>query len=139
MLNTTTPALHEDDMKKAELDAMTTKQLREVVTKANDIIQQRKEGEIIKGRALMQEIAGDLGVSLFELLGVPQPPPPRAKKGNGTKSPAKIAFQLPGGQTWSGRGRAPQPVKDLVGASGVTDSGFLTDEGKATLEQYRVQ
>jgi DNA-binding protein H-NS len=135
------PPTDEDDVKKSDIETMNFKQLKAFVDAANARMQDMRHQEIQEARTMVQQKCEELGVSIYELMGIAPMGAPRAKaKGtNGSKEPAKARYSLPGGETWSGRGRAPRSVKELLGAAGVNESGFLTDEGKEEMKRYAIQ
>jgi DNA-binding protein H-NS len=133
--------MEEDMATKKEIDAMSFRQLKALMDQAEARMQDMRQQELADARAKIQEMAADLGMSIYALVGIPEPQPAAARgrpKGNGTGKPAKVAFRLPDGTEWGGRGRPSEAIKAFVGPSGVNENHFLTEEGKAKLEPYRL-
>lgn len=92
-----------------DLSGLSSQDLRTLQEQVSQEIKQRGQQEIAKAREQIMAIAESVGLPLTELLAKQ-----RAKSG-----PVAARYQNPSnaGQQWSGRGRQPQWVKDLL-ASG---------------------
>jgi DNA-binding protein H-NS len=108
------------------LEGLTVGELRAVIRFAEAQVREKAEDE---KRALIEETqrrAEALGLSIRDLFGeVPQP----AKRGRGrakaegTKAKVPVKYRGPGGEEWSGRGRAPKWVQ-VAEAEGKTRDDF---------------
>lgn len=96
-----------------ELSLKELKQLRRDVEKAITSFEDRKKREAL---AELEKAAAEFGFSLSELAGVS-----KAK----TKGAPKYRNPNNAEQTWTGRGRTPQWVKDLEAAGGSRESALI--------------
>ena len=81
----------------------------------------------------MQAIANDLGISIYELMGVPKPEARQRKPAaDGTRSPARAKYLLPNGEMWSGKGKIPHAIRaQLDGAEGYNPDGASFESKEA--------
>lgn len=92
-----------------DLDAMTIKELQELISEANSTIERKQEDEKKKLLSEMRQMAEDRGFDYDELTG--------AKKKERKRAAPK--YQNPDNlkQTWSGMGRQPKWIEEQL-ASG---------------------
>jgi len=107
-----------------DLKDLNTKQLRDVIAKAEELVEQRRAGEIKEGKAKIAAIAKELDISVRELLGSRN-----GKWSNGKHSIAKAKYRskTDPNLTWSGRGRMATWLADEVKA-GKRKESFLIKE-----------
>jgi DNA-binding protein H-NS len=86
-------------VKLSDLKDLTTKQLRDVVSRAEEILEERRAVEVKEGRAKIAAIAKDLGYSLSDLIGT------KGKKSSVHSAAPKYRSKTDPTLTWSGRGR----------------------------------
>jgi DNA-binding protein H-NS len=101
-----------------------TYSLSELLDIRSDIeseIKSRKAQEIEALRDKVEETAQTFGISVEEIMGLPQSGK-RVTRHAGGKQPAR--YRGPGGEEWSGRGPAPRWMKPLL-AKGKTKEDFL--------------
>lgn len=100
-----------------DLSRLSSQDLRTLQKQVSQEIKQRGQQEIAKAREQIMAIAESVGLPLKELLAKQ-----RAKTG-----PVAARYQNPSdaSQQWSGRGRQPQWVKDLVAAGKDLDSAKI--------------
>lgn len=136
MLDIELPHEETDMAKQPDIAELTGKQLNDLIGKAIALQKERKADAIQELRTKWIKEADDEGFTLQEVLGIQPGKAPKMKTNGKAAAPARFSF--PGGETWSGRGRAPSHVKTLLGASGVGDNGFLTEEGKEAIKRYEI-
>lgn len=102
------------------LNPFSTKQLRDVIANAEQLIEQRRADEIKEGKAKIAAIAKELGVSVRELMS--------SRNGNGSNGKAaakpKYRSKTDPNLTWSGRGRMATWLADEIKA-GKRKEAFL--------------
>jgi DNA-binding protein H-NS len=96
-----------------DLTKLNTKQLHEVIAKAQELIELRRAEDLKEGKAKIAAIAKELGVSMQALLGSRN-----GKASNGKHSIAqpKYRSKKDPNLTWSGRGRMATWLADEVKA-----------------------
>ena len=87
-----------------------------------EVIKRREQKEIETLVSKTQALANTLGVSVCSLLGVRKSSASKARK----KRDVRVRYQDGNGNTWTGRGKKPQWVQDLLAAG-------------EDLEKFRVQ
>jgi DNA-binding protein H-NS len=109
-------------VKLSELKDLTTKQLRDVVSKAEEILEERRAVEVKEGRAKIAAIAKDLGYSLSDLIGT------KGKKSSAVHSaPPKYRSKTDPTLTWSGRGRMATWLANEIKAGKNKESFLIKD------------
>jgi len=99
-----------------DLNTLTLKELKKLrkdVSKAIDDFENRKKREAL---AELEKKAAEMGFSLSDLASVG-----KVKK----VSPPKYRNPADSDQTWTGRGRIPQWMKDLESAGGSRDTALI--------------
>jgi DNA-binding protein H-NS len=132
---------------KKEIEAMSFKQLAAFMEQAKARMDEMRAKEIEDARAKVTEMLTDLNISIFELMGVPEPSAPRPGRpkgsGNGTRKPAELKYKLPSGNLWSGRGRLPLELREALNGSVGYDpetAQFATKEAReAALRRFLIQ
>jgi DNA-binding protein H-NS len=106
----------EEDVKKSDIETMNFKQLSAFVQQASTRMLEMREQELQTARQKVQEMCEELGVTSYQLLGIPEPQPQRGRpKGtNGSKAPARPKYLLPNGETYSGKGRIPLVLREAL-------------------------
>lgn len=100
-----------------DLSGLSSQDLRTLQEQVSQEIKQRGQQEIAKAREQIMAIAESVGLPLNELLAKQ-----RAKSG-----PVAARYRNPSnaGQQWSGRGRQPKWVKDLLASGKNLDSAKI--------------
>ena len=98
-----------------DLSKMSSAELRTLLARVGFVLKTREKSEVAKARSEIEAIVKGLGLSLQDLLGTSD------TKGKVRKPSGKVAVQYrnpqDASQEWSGRGRQPRWVKELL-ASG---------------------
>jgi DNA-binding protein H-NS len=98
-----------------DLSGYNLSELRGLVHDIEKEIKDRQVQEVKKAREQIQAIAQNLGVSVEDLLaGAGAKAAGKGKGGSGTKVEAQYRNPADSSQTWSGRGRQPQWVKNTI-------------------------
>lgn len=100
-----------------DLSGMVLGDLRTLQEQVAREIKQRGEQEIAKAREQIMAIAKSVGVPLQELLG--------QQRVKGGPVPPRYRNPADPDQQWSGRGRQPQWVKDLIAAGNDLESARI--------------
>jgi len=116
-------------IKLSDLKELNTKQLRDLIAKAEELVEQRRAEEINEGKAKIAAIAKELGVSVHELLGSRNGKSSNGKSPNGKHTSAKVKYRSKTDKnlTWSGRGRMATWLADEIKA-GKRKEAFLVKE-----------
>ncbi len=95
--------------------------LRALSERVSQQIQQRGQEEIVKAREQIRAIAESVGVPVHELLGK------QGGKQGGKTGPVAARYRNPAdaSQQWSGRGRQPLWVKELIASGGHLDNAKI--------------
>ena len=114
----------EDTMAKAptlDLEAMSGKQLEELIQKAAALKEERKAETIQSLRVKIQAMMEDEGLSLTEVFPPAQPTPARGRprSTDGTRAPAKDKYKFPDGSSWTGKGRLSNVARQYLVQDGV--------------------
>jgi DNA-binding protein H-NS len=110
-------------VKLSDLKDLTTKQLRDVVSRAEELIEERRSEEIKEGKEKIAAIAKELGVSIAELVGGKS-----NKKSSAANSPApKYRSKSDPSLTWSGRGRMATWLANEIKSGKNKDSFLIKD------------
>jgi DNA-binding protein H-NS len=100
---------------KIDLENMSREELLDLRAKVDDAIASAAERERQAAIAAAEEAARQFGFSLNEL-GMTAGSGRRKARASGPKNPPRYRNPNDPSQTWSGRGRRPQWVKDAEGA-----------------------
>lgn len=96
------------------LNNLSIEELEEVIEQAHALIEQKREEALLKARAEIEKIAASTGYSVHDLLGLPNG---RGRR-RSTKKPAAAAekYRNPKdpSQTWSGRGKRPRWLQEML-------------------------
>jgi len=111
-------------VKLPNLNDLNTKQLRDVIAKAGELVEQRRADEIKEGKAKIAAIAKELGISVRELLGNRNG---KSMNGKHASAKAKYRSKIDPNLTWSGRGRMATWLADEIKA-GKRKESFLVKE-----------
>lgn len=106
------------------LKDLTTKQLRDLISKAEELIEERRKVEIKEGKAKIAALAKELGFSIPELLAGKT-----GKKTAHSKSSAtpKYRSKTDPTLTWSGRGRMATWLANEIKAGKSKESFLIKD------------
>jgi DNA-binding protein H-NS len=99
-----------------ELNAMTLPELKQLKKGVDKAIQTFEDRQKQAALTELEKKAADLGFSLSDLMGTG-----KVKK----VSPPKYCNPADPSQTWTGRGRTPQWMKDLEAAGGSRESALI--------------
>lgn len=104
-----------------DLSGMSSKDLRALSERVSQQIQQQGQEEIARAREQIRAIAESVGVPVQELLGK------QGGKPGGKTGPVAARYRNPAdsSQQWSGRGRQPLWVKELVASGKNLDSAKI--------------
>lgn len=100
-----------------DLSGLSSKDLRELQEQVAQQIQHRGQQDVVKAREQILAIAASVGMPVHELLGKQ-----RVKSG---PVPARYRNPADQSQQWSGRGRQPLWVKELVASGKELDSAKI--------------
>lgn len=108
-----------------QLDNLSIEELEEVISSARQRIEEKREEAVARARADIERIAASTGYSLEDLLGMNRPRPRAAARPH---RPVAEKYRNPRdpSQSWSGRGKRPRWLQDLL-------------EKGATLESLQVR
>lgn len=100
---------------KIDLDALTIPELEALIEQAHDLIDRKQKEAVTSARAEIQKIASDVGMSIEELLGLQA-----AKKAPKEKKVVAVKYRNPKDhtQTWSGRGKCPRWLQEILNQGG---------------------
>jgi len=89
-------------MASIDLAPLSIKELRDLISRANNEIAKKEKAKVVEARAKIAEIADEYGVSLDDLM-------KSAAKGRAVRAKAAPKYRNPkdSSQTWAGRGRKP--------------------------------
>lgn len=98
------------------LNNLSIQELEDVVAQANDLIEQRREEAVASARAEIERIAASTGYSVQDLLGLRNA---RGRKA-GSRKPVVEKYRNPKDptQTWSGRGKRPKWLQEVLEKGG---------------------
>ena len=116
-------------VKKSDLKDLTSKHLKDLRGYIDEMLAERQDREKQEGRQKVQAIAEELGISIYDLVGIQKQGKGRPK-GDGTRTPAKAKYRLPNGETWSGKGRIPLALREALDGAPGWDAGEATFEDK---------
>lgn len=105
-------------MKDSQLDKMSIKELKELRSKVDKLIQSKHDQERSGLRERFKEMAEEAGFSLADIVGIA-----RGGKGRGGSVAAKFVHPDNPQLTWSGRGRMPKWLSEKV-KSGISVETF---------------
>lgn len=95
-----------------DLNNLSVQELEDVISQANDLIEQKREEAVARARAEIEKIAASTGYSVEDLLGLRDT---RARKAVARKSlPDKYRNPKDSSQTWSGRGKRPKWLQEVL-------------------------
>ena len=111
-------------MVKSDLKNLSTKQLRDFIARAEELIKERRTKEIKEGKAKITALAKELGFSISEIVGTK----PNGKTSK-SLSPAKAKYRSKSDPalTWSGRGRMATWLSNEIKAGKNKDSFLIKD------------
>lgn len=95
------------------LDNLSVEELEKVISDARRLIEEKREEAVARARADIERIAATTGYSLEDLLGMGKArgrAPARAQK----PVPEKYRNPRDPSQSWSGRGKRPRWLQDLL-------------------------
>lgn len=94
-----------------DLNNLSIEELEQVISKARQLIEARREEAVVQARAEIERIAASTGYSLQDLLGMGKP---RAR--TAVRKAVADKYRNPGdpSQSWSGRGKRPRWLQDLL-------------------------
>jgi DNA-binding protein H-NS len=94
------------------LNNLSIQELEEVISQANNLIENKREQAVAKARADIEKIAASTGFSLQDLLGLRHA---RGKKAGARKAVAdKYCNPKNPEQSWSGRGKRPKWLQEML-------------------------
>lgn len=95
-----------------DLNNLSIQELEDVISQANDLIEQKREETVVRARAEIEKIAAGAGYSVEDLLGLRDT---RGRKAAARKSlPDKYRNPKDPSQTWSGRGKRPKWLQEVL-------------------------
>jgi DNA-binding protein H-NS len=95
-------------MAKISLEKMSTAELRDLSAGVDKELQKREKEEVKQTAAKIKELANSLGMSVDEVLQY-------GKKNKAPKGQAKYRNPSNPLQTWTGKGRKPTWIRELLG------------------------
>jgi DNA-binding protein H-NS len=101
-------------MSKIDLTGYNLAELKGLQLDIEKAVKERQQGDVKQAREQILKIAQDLGVSVDELLAGNAGKPGKAKGGSGFKVAAQYQNPADKSQRWSGRGRKPQWVLNMI-------------------------
>lgn len=103
---------------KIDLEALTIPELEALIAQAHDLIERKQNDAVTTAKAEIQKIAAEVGMSVEELLGLQAGK--AAKKAPKEKKPVPVKYRNPKDhtQTWSGRGKSPRWLQEVLGQGG---------------------
>lgn len=101
----------------ADLDTMTLDQLKQLKKEVDNAIRTYQDRERKKALSALEEKAHEMGFSLSELTG--------ASSKSRKVHPAKYRHPEDATKTWSGRGRQPVWIKDILSSGGNLDDYLI--------------
>lgn len=104
------------------LNNMSIQELESLIEQAQEMIEQKREQAIVKARADIEKIAASTGCTVQELLGV-RPGRGRGRQAAAKKTvPDKYRNPKDPSQTWSGRGKRPRWLQEMLENGGKLES-----------------
>lgn len=96
-----------------QLDNLSIEELEQVISDARRLIEKKREEAVARARADIERIAATTGYSLEDLLGMGKP---RARAPSRVQKPVAEKYRNPRdpSQSWSGRGKRPRWLQDLL-------------------------
>lgn len=96
-----------------QLDNLSIEELEKVINDARHLIEEKREEAVARARADIERIAASTGYSLEDLLGMGKP---RARAAVRAQKPVAEKYRNPRdpSQSWSGRGKRPRWLQDLL-------------------------
>lgn len=100
------------------LDHLTIAELDALIDQAAELIEKKKAQALVDARAEIERIAAATGMSVEELLGLKAGK--SARRPAAAKKPVAIKYRNPKDhtQTWSGRGKQPRWLSDMLATGG---------------------
>ncbi|MDP2227717.1 MAG: H-NS histone family protein [Moraxellaceae bacterium] len=110
---------------KIDLNALTVQELADVIEQATALIETKKADALKNAKDEIHKIAADLGLSVEELLGLQGGK--AAKKASGVKKPVADKYRNPKDhtQTWTGRGKRPRWLQEILDNGGKLENFLL--------------
>lgn len=96
-----------------QLDNLSIEELEQVISDARQRIEEKREEAVARARADIERIAASTGYSLEDLLGMGKS---RARAAARAQKPVAEKYRNPRdpSQSWSGRGKRPRWLQDLL-------------------------
>ncbi|MFZ5561988.1 MAG: H-NS family nucleoid-associated regulatory protein [Pseudomonadota bacterium] len=112
------------------LNNLSVQELENVIVQANELIEAKREQAVAKARADIEKIAAGTGYSVSDLLGLRQAPGRKARARKGTAAADKYRNPKDPSQTWSGRGKRPRWLQEML-EKGAKLESFLVKQAAA--------
>ncbi len=102
---------------KIDLEGLTVPELEALIAQAHELIGRKQQEAVSSAKAEIEKIAADVGMSVEELLGLQAG---KAKKVVKEKKPVPVKYRNPKDhtQTWSGRGKSPRWLQEVLNHGG---------------------
>ncbi|MDO8268174.1 MAG: H-NS histone family protein [Moraxellaceae bacterium] len=103
---------------KIDLEALTIAELEGLIEQARELIDRKQKDAVVTAKAEIEKIAADVGMSVEELLGLQAGK--AARKAPKDKKPVPVKYRNPKDhtQTWSGRGKSPRWLQEILNNGG---------------------
>lgn len=106
------------------LDNLTIAELDALIDQAAELIEKKKAQALVDAKAEIEKIAAATGMSVEELLGLKAG---KTKKAGAAKKPVADKYRNPKDytQTWSGRGKRPRWLQEILDRGGKLENFLI--------------
>lgn len=107
------------------IENLSIAELEDLIEKAADLIEKKRADALVNAKAEIEKIAATTGYSVEELLGLRAGKAPR--KAAAAKKPVADKYRNPKDhtQTWTGRGKRPKWLQEMLDQGGKLDNFLI--------------
>lgn len=108
------------------IENLSIPELEDLIEKAADLIEKKRADALVNAKAEIEKIAATTGLSVEELLGLRAGKAPR-KAAAAAKKPVADKYRNPKDhtQTWTGRGKRPKWLQEMLDQGGKLDNFLI--------------